>query len=440
MVYLNSGMLEITAKEKVRMKNHQFDRYIYMGITAISVIVAATLVVFLFLERRAVGAAVNRIFSILAPIIYGAVLAFLMAPVYNYFQSRVHAGIRNRISSRKVVSGMSKTAGTAASLVFLAAVMISLSSMIIPQLYSSIMGIVYAMPTYVQNIYDWLTGLFADNPDLEASILLIYQQAVANLQAWTGNELIPNLQNLENLQGLEKIIGGVSSGVLNVVNVVKNFLIGIIVMIYLLNIKDVLFAQAKKIIYALFPLRIANATVEEFRFIHKIFSGFLIGKLIDSLIIGILCFICLNLMKMPFTLLISVIVGVTNIIPFFGPFIGAIPSAVLVFLISPKQCLYFVLFILLLQQFDGNILGPKILGDTTGISSFWVLASILFFGGLYGFIGMIIAVPATAVIFDLFSKLQRHFLRKKCLSSDVEDYMGLQRIDEDSGRYVRRDE
>ena len=178
----------------------------------------------------------------------------------------------------------------------------------------------------------------------------------------------------------------------------------------------------------------------EFRFIHRVFSGFLIGKVIDSLIIGLLCFFCLNLMKMPFTLLISVIVGVTNVIPFFGPFIGAIPSAVLVFLISPKQCLYFVLFILLLQQFDGNILGPKILGNSTGVSSFWVLASILLFGGLYGFIGMIIAVPATAVIFDLVAKIQNHCLRKKELSQDVDDYMGLERIDEDSGTYISRKE
>lgn len=146
----------------------------------------------------------------------------------------------------------------------------------------------------------------------------------------------------------------------------------------------------------------------------------------------------MNLFKLPFALLISVIVGVTNVIPFFGPFIGAIPSAVLVFLISPRQCLYFVGLVLVLQQFDGNILGPKILGDSTGLSSFWVLFSILFFGGLWGFVGMIVAVPLTAVVFDLFSKFQCHFLRKKNLPQDTDDYMDLEKIDADSGRFIRQ--
>ena len=146
----------------------------------------------------------------------------------------------------------------------------------------------------------------------------------------------------------------------------------------------------------------------------------------------------MNLFKLPFALLVSVIVGVTNVIPFFGPFIGAIPSAVLVFLISPMQCLYFVGLILLLQQFDGNILGPKILGNSTGLSSFWVLFSIILFGGLFGFVGMIVAVPLTAVVFDLFSKFQCHFLKKKNLSSETEDYMGLERIDADSGQFIKQ--
>ena len=208
-------------------------------------------------------------------------------------------------------------------------------------------------------------------------------------------------------------------------------------MVYLLNIKETLAAQGKRIIYAFLPLKAANETVEEFRYIHKVFSGFIIGKIIDSLIIGILCYILMRLMHLPFELLISVIIGVTNIIPFFGPFIGAIPSAILVFLISPLQCLYFVGLILVLQQFDGNILGPRILGNSTGLPSFWVLFSILLFGGLFGFIGMIIAVPMTAVIFDLFAKLQYHRLRKKNLSPDAREYVDLKRIDEATGKYLK---
>ena len=231
--------------------------------------------------------------------------------------------------------------------------------------------------------------------------------------------------------------GGVSSGVMNVITLTKNMLIGLIVMIYLLNIKESLSAQGKKFIYSVLPLKAANIVVAEFQFIKKAFSGFIIGKLIDSLIIGILCFILMHLFKLPYELLISVIIGVTNVIPFFGPFIGAAPCAILVFLISPKQCLYFIGLILVLQQFDGNILGPKILGNSTGVSSFGVLFSILLFGGLCGFVGMIIAVPLMAVIIHIYNQIQEYLLSKKSLSIKEEDYVNLKRIDEQNGEYKK---
>ncbi len=407
-----------------------------MGVTAVLVIIAAISVVFLFLERKAVIQMGGKILSVLAPIIYGAILAFLLSPIYNAARNAAAGFLGRKKGKEAFINSVSKMVGTIASLIFLTVVIASLSKMIIPQIYMSIQGIVNTMPAYIQNIYNWLTELFANNPPLEETVLTIYQMAVEAVQSWAGESLIPNLQSLENLQNLEKIVGGVSNGVLNLFNLAKNLLIGLIVMIYLLNIKDLLTAQVKKIVYAFAPLKTANGIIDEFRYIHKVFSGFIIGKLIDSLIIGIICFILMKLFKMPFELLISVIIGVTNVIPFFGPFIGAVPSAILVFLISPKQCLYFIGLILVLQQFDGNILGPKILGNSTGVSSFWVLFSILFFGGMWGFVGMIVAVPITAVIFDLFSKLQNSFLRKKSLSVDTDDYMDLKKIDENDGTYL----
>ena len=194
------------------------------------------------------------------------------------------------------------------------------------------------------------------------------------------------------------------------------------------------------IIYGAFPLKIANKVIEECRFVHHVFGGFIIGKLLDSLIIGILCFILLTIMKMPYVLLVSVIVGVTNISPFFGPFIGAIPSAFLILLVSPRQCLYFIGLILLLQQFDGNILGPKILGDSTGVSSFWVLFSILLFGGLFGFVGMIIGVPTFAVFYRLTTELVTYLLGKKELSADISSYERLDYIDNEKKTYIRKEE
>ena len=398
------------------MKNNRFEKYIYAGVTAVLVIAAAVALVFPFIERKSVAGMGKQLLSILAPIICGAILAFLFSPVYN-MGARITSDVAVKLfKSEKGAASAGKIVGTAASLLFLYVIVASLAMMIIPQLHASILGIINTMPVYVQNVYQWLTGLFANNPPIEEAVLSAYQKAVIDFQEWAGSNLILNIENLE------KILGGVSVGVMGVFSTAKNLLIGVIVMIYLLNIKETLAAQGKKLIYTFLPLQVANATVEEFRYIHKVFSGFIL----------------MNLFRLPYALLISVIVGVTNIIPFFGPFIGAIPSAVLVFLISPKQCLYFIGLILVLQQFDGNILGPKILGNSTGLSSFWVLFSILLFGGIYGFVGMIIAVPLTAVIFDLFGKLQTYLLLKKKLSSETKDYEDLVKIDEDSGKYLKR--
>ena len=436
------------------MKNERFERYIYMGVTAILVLIAAVFVVFLFLERDAVFAFLGKVRFVLAPVIYGAVLAFLMSPVYNWCYNTVvyvhednkgkadeekKSAPKKRFKSESFGDFLGRAVGTVVSLAFLIAVIVSLSSMIIPQLYSSIVGIINMMPVYFQNVYDWLTDFFVNNPPVEQAILNIYEQSAQYFQSWMETDLMANLSNFQNFQNLEKILGGVSSGVMNVITLTKNLLIGLIVMVYLLNIKESLSAQGKKFIYSVLPLKAANIVVGEFQFIKSAFSGFIIGKLIDSLIIGILCFVLMNLFKLPYELLISVIIGVTNVIPFFGPFIGAVPCAILVFLISPRQCLYFIGLILVIQQFDGNILGPKILGNSTGVSSFGVLFSILLFGGLYGFVGMIVAVPLMAVIIHIYKQLQEYFLSKKKLKLEESDYVELHYIDEQTGEYVKNE-
>lgn len=434
LLYSNLCLQALCGGEKVKMREHKYEKYIYGGITAVLVIAVAILMIFFLSEINAVMRFVRKLLIILEPIIIGAVLTFLVAPIYNMTCRGTNRLLETNKNKTRKIGWQEKTVATIVSLIFLSIVIVSLFYLIIPQLYSSIVSIINNMSVYVQNINDWIGQIFEDNPELESEILTIYQEAVVRLQSWATTNLIPNLHNLEGLQNIGKVVGGVSSSVVGVINLAKNLLIGLIVMIYLLNIKDTLAKQAKRMIYAFLPKRVADGTVTEFGIIHQCFSGFIIGKIIDSLIIGVLCFILMKIFHLPFELLISVIVGVTNVIPFFGPFIGAIPSAILVFLISPMQCLYFVILILVLQQFDGNILGPKILGNSTGLSSFWVLFSILLFGGLFGFIGMIIAVPMTAVIFDLFKKLIEHCLRKKNLSTDVEAYGRKSQIDEENGK------
>ena len=226
---------------------------------------------------------------------------------------------------------------------------------------------------------------------------------------------------MPNLTG---VVAGVSGMVVGLLVLVKDLLIALIVSVYLLARKDIFAAQGKKIVYSLFRTDVADLMIGEARNAYKIMSGFINGKLLDSLLIGIICLVCCNILKFPYPALIAVIVGVTNIIPFFGPFIGAIPCGLLIFLVNPLQAVYFAIFILVLQQFDGNILGAKILGDSTGLASFWVLFSILLFGGLFGFGGMVLGVPVFAMFYSVVSRLVSYGLRSRGLPQETEDYMG----------------
>ena len=412
------------------MKNPRFKNYIYWGTTALAVIALSVAFGFFLSRFELVSGALGKIASILMPIIYGAVLAYLMLPIYNKTRACTTLKLKTVMKSESAIGKLAKTAGTLVSLIVLFAIVAGLFSMIIPQIYTSIIGLQESIGEYINNLTLWMTKLFEDNPDVQQAVMPYYEQAVEEFQKWLTEKVVPNMS---------MIIGQLSTGLLNVVTVVKNILIGVIVMVYFLNIKDTLAAQSKKIIYSVFKLKEANRIVSEVRFAHGVFGGFITGKLLDSLIIGIMCFFALKFLKMPYVLLISVIIGVTNVIPFFGPFIGAIPSAFLILLVSPMKCLYFLIFILILQQFDGNILGPKILGDSTGLPSFWVLFSILLFGGLMGFVGMIIGVPTLAVIYRLTSMYVSNSLVKKDLSSRTEDYLRLDHIDEEEKIYIDRD-
>lgn len=415
------------------MKNVRFKNYIYWGTTALAVIACSVAFGFFLSRFDLVSGAVKRIVSILMPIIYGGVLAYLMLPIYNKTRAYTVRKMERLSKSERTVDGFAKAAGTLVSLVLLITIVSGLFWMVIPQIYTSIIGLQEGIGENINNLTIWLSKMFEDNPSVEQAVMPFYEQAATEFQNWLTTDLVPNMS---------MIISELSTGLLNVVTVVKNLLIGLIVMVYFLNIKDTLSAQSKKLVYSLFTLKNANRIVNEVRFAHGVFGGFITGKLLDSLIIGIMCFFAMQFMNMPYVLLVSVIIGVTNVIPFFGPFIGAVPSAFLILLVSPVKCLYFLIFILVLQQFDGNILGPKILGDSTGLPSFWVLFSILLFGGLFGFVGMIIAVPAFAVIYRLLSAYVSFSLSKKNLSPRTRDYMTLDYIDEEEKTFVdkNRDE
>lgn len=415
------------------MNNSKFYRYICWGVTATIALAVSIAFVFFLIKIDRVRELCQMLLDILSPIIYGAVMAYLMAPIYDRVRHAMEKGLSKLISDEKARRHIGSVTATLVSLIVLIAVVVGLISMLIPELINSIRNIIDTLPDSIVNLQEWLTQVMIDHPDMEQMFTEYYGSQIENLQAWLSQGLIDNIHKIDRYY---QVIRGFSSGVFSVLNVVKNVLIGLIVMVYLLNMKEKLRTQAKMIIYGLFPVRIANKILEEGRYVNEVFGGFIIGKLVDSLIIGILCFVLMSIMNMPYVLVVSVIIGVTNVIPFFGPFIGAIPSAFLILLASPIKCLYFVIFILLLQQFDGNILGPRILGNSTGLSSFWVLFSILLFGGLFGFVGMIIGVPTFAVFYKLLTEFVTYRLRKRKLSADIDKYENLKYIDTKNRTYI----
>lgn len=412
--YMNTKTT-MTPEETVPQKKvSRWDVQIRWGITAFLVLAAATGLGYLLCNMPNLSKAVERLMTILTPIIYGAVMAYLTAPIYNFALKHTYRFFNSAFHSPKVARNLSRFLATLTCLSLLLVVGIGLIALIIPQLYSSIMSLINSFPQEMSAGYERLMKMLSDNPEASEFAEKAYDYIYSSVTNYAENTLLPNTQ---------KIVTGLSSGIWSAITVLKNLVIGLIVMVYLLNMKRTLLGQTRKLVYAIFPSDWANEILAEANLVDKMFGGFIIGKLLDSAIIGILCYIVLYFMEMPYALLVSIIVGITNIIPFFGPFIGAIPGFILILLVDPLKSMYFLIFILILQQFDGNILGPKILGDSTGLSSFWVLFSILLFGGVFGFVGMIIGVPLFAVILDLLRRLCARSLSKKRISLNSADYL-----------------
>ena len=268
-----------------------------------------------------------------------------------------------------------------------------------------------------------------ENPVVEQYATKIFGNLTDALTNWAQNTLLPSMDG---------VIVNITTGVYGVLKVVYNIVIGIIVSVYILYNRETFRAHAMKLLYCICSTKTAKSISEALKFTDKTFMGFITGKLLDSAIIGVICYIGCLIMNMPYALLVSVIVGVTNVIPFFGPFIGAIPSALLILLVDPWKCLIFVIFIIILQQVDGNIIGPKILGGSIGINGFWVMFSIIMFGGLFGFWGMLLGVPVFVVIYTGITRLVNKHLRKKDLPDDPEMYSDLDHIDPESGAMIMR--
>ncbi len=364
-------------------------------------------IIFFFLIFRFDGfsGGLSTIASILKPFIYGGVIAYLLKTPYNWIAAKLEKLFKGK------KTGMVKALSLILVLFAVVLAIYLLLTMIIPALVDSLMSIAQAIPGVVTSLDQTVEQLTADYPEIGGYIEKGLSTVKTSGPEWIKNSILP---------GLTDALGGALGVFGSFVGVLYNLLIGVIICIYILLDKETFARQAKMIVYSLFPRDIAEKIVDEFVFIDKTFVGFFGGKVLDSAIVGLICYVfCLILqltMGMHNAVLIAVVVGVTNIIPFFGPYIGAIPSALIILMDSPICCLFFVIFVVLLQLFDGNVLGPKLLSESVGLTGFWVLFSITLFGGLFGIVGIIAGVPVFAVIYDLIRRWVYTMLEKNKIS------------------------
>ena len=373
--------------------------YVYAMLAGFGSISLSIIFFFLIYRFDGFGNAISTLTDILMPFIYGAVIAYLLKPVCNTIEAFLRRFIPEKM--KNLINALSVTF----TILFGLLLIYALCMMIIPQLITSVTTLYYTAQANITKFMYWANHLefIEKNEQIMELLNSAYAALNTNLDTWIKNTLLPSMQN---------IVSGAAIGVLNVVTVAKNLIIGIIVAVYMLASRKRFVQQGKLVLHSIVRPRWAQLITEEVKYADRMFGGFINGKIMDSAIIGVLCYIGCLIFKFPSALLVSVIIGVTNVIPFFGPFIGAIPATLLILIQNPIKALWFVLFVLVLQQLDGNIIGPKILGNTTGLSSFWVLFAILLFGGLWGFAGMIVGVPLFAVIYDVIKKLVIHGLRR----------------------------
>ncbi len=405
----------------------KYNTYFRWGITIISVIIFGVLFFFLIYRMNDFFGLIDKISSVLFPIIFGAAIAYLINPLVTWFDNQIMKFCTFLRIPLRLSRFFSKTISIILCLGLLLVGISLLISMIIPQLYESLVKLAGDFRIYVNRIYEFINHHLQTNPQMLEYAQELLDSITSSLYNWVNNDLILQVQT---------VMSSVTIGIFGLAKLVTNLVVSIIVSVYLLIGKKRFIGQAKKLLYVIVKPEQANVVLSIFRQVDKIFGGFIIGKIIDSLIIGILCFIGVTILDMPYPLLISVIIGITNVIPFFGPYIGAIPSAFLILLISPTKFIVFIIFILVLQQLDGNVIGPTILGDSTGLSAFWVIVSILVGGGLFGFLGMLLGVPTFAVIYFLLKTFSEYYLTKKHLPTDSLAYTNVEKIDPETGQFI----
>ena len=399
------------------MREWMEKRNIRWGVTAF-VVIASCILLALGLSRLTTFITwLKGVLTAFTPLVWGLVIAYILNPVAGRVEALVLKLCAKCNMKPKASSIVARTLGVVCAMLVALLAIFAVIMLIVPQLITSVQNLVGNSRNYYNTVEGWVLHIFENYPEVSGILEMVLDRIYTFVQNWIQNELLGTMQS---------IMSAVSSGLFSVINWLLDFLIGLIVAAYVLAGRKRYIAQARKINAALWNKKVADWFLELGAHINRVFGGFIRGKILDSIIIGVLCYIGALILKLPYAILVACIVGLTNVIPFFGPFIGAIPCAFIILLVSPAKCLYFLIFVFLLQQLDGNLIGPSILGDTTGLSSFWVLVSITVFSGLFGFAGMILGVPVFAVLYILVKEIVEKKLSKKGLPTSTDEYLNPQ--------------
>lgn len=393
-------------------------------------VIIASILFFLFLYRvETVVNIVNKYIGYIMPIFFGIFIAYLLNPVVNFFRPKLYSLLIKSKNPKAVAKApkKAKNLSIAVAIFICILLIVVLCLSIIPGLLESVIELGKRLPKLLESAVAELDSFMTSDEEWADSLKSFMDGAISGLKEWIEKNLLPTAQSA---------LSYITSGVTSVLMFIYNLLVGIVVAVYALSDKEKFTAVSKKMAYAFLPAKAANKVIDVTRHGHYIFGRFLTGKIIDSSIVAVICFVFTLIAGIPYPLLVSFVIGITNIIPFFGPFIGGIPTTLLVVIIDPVKGLIFGIFIVILQQIDGNIIGARILGNSTGLSEFWITFALLLFGGIFGFIGMILGVPLFAVIYYMLQDIVNTRTKKKGFSPNSDFYLNVDKYDTDENSFV----
>lgn len=408
-------------------------------ISGVVIFTACIIILFYFIVARFTGfrEGWNTFLRVVRPFIIGFGMAFLMNPIMkflekhtqNFFLPRIKTAEKEAKAKRAI-----RVIDSILALVILTAIALMFMYAVIPELISTVRYLATHIEEQIYGVLDWANDITRgryEDAIMGAKDAEVLQDAL--------DTAVTYVQSYLNMDGQEEIVKTVTSTGYSIGRFFVDIIIGMIVSVYVLVSKETFKGQTKKLIYGIFRPRLGNDVMEILRKANAIFYGFIIGKIIDSIIIGFICYACVWIMDMPYKVLVSFIVGITNVIPVFGPYIGAVPTVIIIFLTEPMKGIYFLIFVFILQQVDGNIIGPKILGDSTGLSAFWVVVAIVIGGGLFGLPGMLLGVPTTALLYYLVSRWSKWMVEKQGLPPNTNEYVELDTVNVETKELIAKD-